>query len=116
MKNKPINRKRNFPVCIRLSEKEYQALEKKLAKARMNRTEYLVHILLNKEIRICYFDKDIKEITYELQKIGTNLNQIARNLNSHIFQGAEKEIQQLSQEHTKMCHQFLTFINTVKIE
>jgi len=116
MKNNQINRKRNIPVCIRLSEKEYKVLEKKLEKAKMNKTEYLVKILLGKEIRICSFDKDINNIIYELQKIGVNPNQISRNLNSSIFQDAAKDIRQITEEHTEMCNQFLNFINAVKIE
>lgn len=115
MNNNQSNRKRNIPLCIRISPKEYEILEKKLSKAKMTKTEYLVKILLDKEIKVCSFNKDMKELTFELQKIGVNLNQISKNLNSGIFQDATKSIQKINEEHTQICNRFLEFMDTVEI-
>lgn len=115
MEKKLPNRKRNIPLCIRVSEKEHQALEQKLKESNKNKTDYLVSILLNQEICVYSFDQDIKEIFYELQKIGVNLNQIARKINSGMFQGCEEDIRRITRKHTELCNQFLNFITTVKI-
>ncbi len=90
-------------------------MERKLKKANMSRTDYLIRILLDKEIRVCDFRGDIKAIVYELQKIGVNLNQIARNLNSGIFQDAYGNVQRMTVEHAKICKKFLDFMDEVEI-
>ena len=75
-------RKRNKTLTIRLTEKEHDAIMKKVAKAGMNVTEYLLTSALNTEI---YVAEDTKPLVTELKRIGNNLNQITAKINAGAF-------------------------------
>ena len=59
-------------IDIRVSEKELVQIDRKAAKAKMSRSEYLIAAALDKEITV--FDGG-KEIAFQLSKIGNNINQ-----------------------------------------
>ena len=65
-------RKRNKSIPIRVTEDELQQIDKKAAKARLSRTDYLINCALGKEITLI---EDIKPLLTEMRRIGNNLNQ-----------------------------------------
>ena len=65
-------RKRNKSIPIRVSEDELKQIDKKAAKARLSRTDYLINCALGKEITLI---EDIKPLLTEMRRIGNNLNQ-----------------------------------------
>ena len=65
-------RKRNKSIPIRVSEDELKQINKKAAKARLSRTDYLINCALGKEITLI---EDIKPLLTEMRRIGNNLNQ-----------------------------------------
>ena len=77
---KTPNRTRPIQVKIRMSEEEAAAFQQKLLASGMTAQEYLLNCALGKEINVIDMNS-IKELTVELKREGTNLNQIARNLN-----------------------------------
>ncbi|MCG6191579.1 plasmid mobilization protein [Maribellus maritimus] len=88
-------------ICIRLSE-----LEKKLLRKRCGKEGYRTisdfcraKLVRKREIRKIEASEDFIRVTqkldYELNKIGVNLNQVAKNLNTHQvyqFSGADREV------------------------
>ena len=64
-------RKRNISIPIRVTEKELSVIDKKAARARLTRTEYLITCALGKEITLI---EDLKPILADLRRIGNNLN------------------------------------------
>lgn len=74
------NRKRNIQIKFRCTEEEAAAFQQKLSSSGMSSQEYLLKSALNQEIKVIDMEQ-IKELTNELKREGTNLNQIARNLN-----------------------------------
>lgn len=77
---KTPNRKRPIQVKIRMTEEEAAAFQQKLLASGMTAQEYLLNCALGKEINVIDMNS-IKELTVELKREGTNLNQIARCLN-----------------------------------
>ena len=65
-------RKRNKSIPIRVTEDELKQIDKKAAKARLSRTDYLINFALGKEITLI---EDIKPLLTEMRRIGNNLNQ-----------------------------------------
>ena len=72
-------RKRNNVVPIRFSDHELSVIDANAEKARMSRTEYLVIAGMNKPIVIL---DDLKPTLAELRRIGNNVNQLTRKVNS----------------------------------
>ena len=66
-------------VTVRLTMDEYFALENLVKASGMSQQEYLRNAILENEI--VNYD-GIKEIIPELKRVGNNLNQIAKALNS----------------------------------
>ena len=64
-------RKRNISIPIRVTEKELSVIDRKAAKARLTRTEYLITCALGKEITLI---EDLKPILADLRRVGNNLN------------------------------------------
>ena len=71
-------RKRNISIPIRVTEKELSVIDRKAARARLTRTEYLITCALGKEITLI---EDLKPILADLRRVGNNLNQLTRLAN-----------------------------------
>ena len=71
------NRKRNTTLTIRLTDSEKSAIYKKSKKAKLTLTDYILKTSLQTEIKLI-----------ELKRIGNNLNQITRKINSGAFTSA----------------------------
>lgn len=72
------NRKRNQTISIRLTKEEKKEIVAKAKQAQMTLTDYLIECSRNTEITVT----DLSEVLVELKRIGNNLNQIARKINS----------------------------------
>lgn len=64
---------KNKRIDIRVSENDLLKIDKMAAKAKLNRSVFLVNAALDKNITV--FDGG-KEIAHQLFKIGTNINQL----------------------------------------
>lgn len=78
--------KRNILVRTRLTEEEKNVFDKRVEQANLSQSEFIRQAILNSKIKAAPVKKgvDLKvegELLYELSKIGTNLNQIARYYN-----------------------------------
>lgn len=78
------NRKRNTTLTIRLTNSEKSAICKKSKKAKLTLTDYILKTSLQTEIKVV----DLQSVLIELKKIGNNLNQITRKINSGAFASA----------------------------
>lgn len=68
-------------MSIRLTDSEKSAICKKSKKAHLTLTEYILKSSLQTEIKVV----DLQPLLVELKRIGNNLNQITRKLNSGAF-------------------------------
>lgn len=72
---------RNVKLTARVSEEEAQKIKENAIKAGITVSEFLRSSALNIKIKQKQCD-ELKMIVYEINKIGNNLNQIARKINS----------------------------------
>jgi len=73
-----LSDKNKIRKTIRFSESEWEQIKVKLDEHNLTFAEFARSAILNKKVKT----KLTKDYIYQLQKIGNNLNQIAKNLNS----------------------------------
>jgi hypothetical protein len=78
-----MNRKQKYESkfikkSIRFTSKQYKHIEKQMTKTDECFTHYAHRILINKVTRVPSYLKAKQRISYELNKIGNNLNQLAK--------------------------------------
>jgi len=66
-----------------LTENEYRTLQQNAQKCGLSRSAYLKRLILNKPVK-ARPTKDIQKLIGEINKIGSNVNQIARSVNAGI--------------------------------
>ena len=107
------NRKRNVQIKFRVTKEERSLIEEKMKQVPTSNMEaYLRKMAIDGYI-IQIDHNDIKEMTAELQKIGVNINQIAKRANAtgNVYQedieeikGALKEIWRLQRLSLLKAH------------
>lgn len=70
-----------YQLSIRLTQAEKSTICKKSKKAKLTLTEYILKSSLQTEIKVV----DLQPLLVELKRIGNNLNQITRKINSSAF-------------------------------
>ena len=75
------NRKRNQTISIRLTTEEKKEIVSKAKQAQMTLTDYIIECSRDKKITVT----DLSEVLVDLKRIGNNINQIARKINSKRF-------------------------------
>ncbi|MBY7009282.1 MobC family plasmid mobilization relaxosome protein [Clostridium botulinum] len=92
MKN---NRIRNLPLKFYATEEEKKIIDKKAKELKLDRSKYLRKVALQEPI-INVDMSYLNNVIYELNKIGNNINQIAKytNTNHALYKNDIKEIQE----------------------
>ena len=94
------NRKRNMQIIIRVTEKERALIEEKMQQIpTLNLSAYARKILIDGYI-ITLDLQEVKGHTAQLQKIGVNINQIAKRINEtgRIYADDMDEIKRVMEE------------------
>ncbi len=77
--------KRNSPIQLKvwISERESEILEKKISKLGISKSEYIRNCILFgfPGRKTNFSDEEAERIAYEMNRIGNNVNQIARYVN-----------------------------------
>lgn len=76
------NRKRNIQIKFRVTEEEKKLIEQKMALLHTDQIGAYMRKMAIDGLIIYTDTSNIKEFTQELQAIGRNINQIARQVNS----------------------------------
>lgn len=74
--------KKDNMIVIRVTKQEKERLIKKSQKAEMTLSKYLIEQGLERDIVII---NDIKNLVFELRKIGNNINQLTHLANSGVI-------------------------------
>ena len=98
---------KNERVYIRVNGADKEKLFRNAKKSGISASEYFRKLINDKEIVHKEDYLQIKELTYEVNKIGTNINQIAKLFNSGFFSESEKRklfalMQKLNDEVAKI--------------
>ena len=94
------NRKRNVHIIVRVTEDERALIEEKMKQIpTMNLSAYSRKMLIDGYIIVLDL-QDVKAHTAQLQKIGGNLNQIAKRINEtgHIYDNDMDELKRIMEE------------------
>lgn len=94
------NRKRNVQIIIRVTEEERALIEEKMQQIpTLNLSAYARKMLIDGYI-ITLDLQEVKGHTAQLQKIGVNINQIAKRINEtgRIYADDMDEVKQLMEE------------------
>ena len=76
------NRKRKNAHLIYLSDAEEEMVKTRMERLNMSSfSKYARHCLINVNFFVIDDSKELKDFTYEINKIGVNINQIAHALN-----------------------------------
>ena len=103
------NRKRKHAHLLYLSDAEEQMVRERMDRAHIKSfSEYARHCLINVNFFIIDDAKELKEFTYEINKIGVNINQIAHALNAG-HQVDKETIDELKELVVTVC-QYQRFI------
>ena len=77
-----MTRKREYRMTVRLNVDEYTKVLSKIERSGLSKQEYILSSILNKKIQE-RLNVDYFKLINEVNHVGTNLNQIARKLNSN---------------------------------
>ena len=77
-----MTRNREHRMTVRLNGDEYTKVLSKIERSGLSKQEYILSSILNKKIQE-RLNVDYFKLINEVNHVGTNLNQIARKLNSN---------------------------------
>ena len=111
----PENKKRNKPLIIRVSDEEKVRIKSNARIGRyMGMSDFIRARLLSSNKKVVSLDEaaatQIKRMDYELNKIGVNLNQLAKRINIHDvyqFTTADREVFRQVQQELRNCFSVL---------
>ena len=111
--------RRDIRYTIRFSEKEWNLLDKKIKaddkwkfkygakKSSVNVSAYIREKIFREEMEEIIYYRELKNLTYQIRKIGVNINQVAAKINSgHRNQDSvfylQKSLSQVEEEVKKL--------------
>lgn len=95
--------KGSHAVCVKLSTKQYSILKEASKNTGRSIPELLRRSYSSRPVRTPIVPNDMaKSIGIELSRLGNNVNQIARRMNSGVFEGWHPEFQIFCSEFSKM--------------
>lgn len=106
-KKKPPNRERSKQINIRLNQSEVELLQKNIDKSKLNQNEFIRKSILEKNIIVI---EEIKDLMSELKRVGNNLNQITRLINS----GDIKDSKELAEIKSNLENVWKEIIKSLK--
>lgn len=99
------NRRRNIQQIIRLTEQEKRILNEKAAECKLSINEYVIQLIVKGYIIIQDLSA-LSELATEINKIGVNVNQIARQVNTNGY--AEQADLQLMKQMLEQINHLMT--------
>ena len=118
----PENKKRNKPLIIRVSGEEKVRIKSNTSSGRYAcMSDFIRARLLSSNKKVVSLDEaaanQIKTMDYELNKIGVNLNQIAKKINIHDvyqFTSSDREVFRQVLQELQNCFSVLQkYIDTI---
>ena len=113
-----MGRKRPIELKFRLSEEEYNALQKKLSDAGMNRNTFLVRLISDATIfpkdELIRMNMEYSMMNRLLRGIGTNINQIAKVANSNKATPSAKLLLDIYQDVQTLKHNLVPLWNETR--
>ena len=108
------NRKRKNQIIVSMNDEEKEKYLELVKQSGLTQSEFFRRCALKKKIYDFGIKNDLKNVQHELSKIGVNINQIAKNLNSNIYSGAEKDVQEMTEQLENIQEDFRKIILKIR--
>ena len=113
---KQKNRKRNISVSVRMTPEEKIQFDKKVLKSGLTQSDFFIKTALQKEIKVVGSVEQLDRLIFEINKIGVNLNQIAKRMNEGNFFQAEEALEKIKTDYKKSLDVMIDLLEQVKGE
>lgn len=102
------NRLRKNRIVIRVTDDELRIINKKAEASKLNRTQYIIETLIKGYVIVQDLER-LRNFTNEINKIGVNINQIAKHINTtnNIYKSDIEEIKEKVEEIYKIVESIL---------
>jgi hypothetical protein len=90
-----MNKKRPKQITFRVSQEEYEIIQKKIKKSGLKQQKFLLKMAMEKEI---VFVEGLTELLTEVKRQGNNLNQLTRKLYSNGYIDYKNELPKMEKE------------------
>lgn len=97
---------------VRLSPQEYCLMQQKCEATNITHSDYIRGAIKGRDVRII---EGLPDMVIALNRIGNNVNQIARAINYGLLSGAEKEIKQSAKDIAEMKKELLVISRKVDL-
>ena len=104
------NRRRNVCVSVRMTPAEKEALDRNAEKAGLSRTEYLIRNALDKGVCVFGSKEQMDQLIHEVNKIGVNINQIAKVFNRGMIHTGTHQLEKLQKDFADLTDLVLIMI------
>lgn len=111
-----VNRKRNVQLKVYVSEREKELIEQKYKMSNEKTfTEYAIKALLYRNIYKVN-DEDLKTLYTEINRVGTNINQIAKRVNEtgNIYKNDLEEIKSKLNSIDNFIDKYYSILKKIK--
>lgn len=106
---------KNFRLNCRVSEEEWNKVLKKAEEENISVSEYIRNTLFREPIGGVTeqeVNELIRDLTYQIRKIGININQLAKAANGRYFRGRDKEL--LFREQEKLSFLLEQYVRKIE--
>lgn len=104
--------KKSIMFSVRLTPLEYEALKNKCEKSGVPVSEFVRAAMKDKDVSVIV---GIPEMIISLNRIGNNVNQIAKAFNYGLLSGAETDIKKVASDIAEMKKELLMISRKVDI-
>lgn len=109
-KSKTKKRKKNNQIQFRLSDEDYCIFMRRIENSGLSKTEFLTRACTSQVIR-CVSGENVNDrlesLSYEVNRYGNNLNQIAKRLNENNFYDVDNKLISLMCSFEKLINEFV---------
>lgn len=96
-----------------MTEDEKRIFDKCVSISGLSQSEYFRDVAMGKKIYILGSKEEMKALFYEVHKLGVNTNQIAKNLNSSIYIGANEDMKKLLNDYNILLDKVMKLYDKV---
>ena len=107
------NRKRNNQIIVRMNDEEKSIFDEKVKQSGLTQSEYFRKMALGENVYVLASSEEMKNLFLEIHRQGNNVNQVAKNLNSGIYVGAEKDVKVLNETYRELVLTLTKLYNRV---
>ena len=96
-----------------MNDEEKSIFDEKVKQSGLTQSEYFRKMALGENVYVLASPEEMKNLFLEIHRQGNNVNQVAKNLNSGIYIGAEKDVKVLNETYRELILTITKLYNRV---